>query len=83
MPESRVATRRHGDHLQLTYLRRHDSGLVYLPKFTSDLKNWSSMLQSVSITDLAVGWEEVTVTDAVPIGEHGRRFGMVEVLQAP
>jgi hypothetical protein len=61
------------------YLRRKGSGLVYQPKVSSDLANFSPMTGSTSFAPVIDGWERVTVRMPVPAAA-GRLFARVDVI---
>jgi hypothetical protein len=63
--------------LRFEYLRRKDAGLVYLPKFSADLKTWSAPDGEPAVTPIDEVWERVAYE--LPAARSGPRFAIVEV----
>ena len=63
---------------EVEYLRRKNSGLIYSPKISSDLRNFTPMTGTTSVTAIDDEWDRVTVR--MPIqADTGKLFGRVDV----
>lgn len=65
--------------LIIEFLRRKNSDLIYTPKFSSDLGDWTSVNGDETVGPIDEEWERVTVTQAAPETGTDRMFGKVEV----
>ncbi|RYG98561.1 MAG: hypothetical protein EON58_06785, partial [Alphaproteobacteria bacterium] len=72
--------------LRIEYLRRKDSGLLYIPEFSSDLAGsglepWTASAATAEIVPINEDWERVIVRDEPP-GPGGvtKRFGRVRIV---
>lgn len=62
---------------KVEYLRRKLAGLVYTPKVSTDLKNYSTMSGTTTVTAIDADWERVKVQ--MNAGTAKMRFGRVDV----
>lgn len=62
---------------RVEYLERKIGGLVYTPKISTDLKNYSTMTGTTTSTDIDADWRRVKVQ--MNAGTAKMRFGRVDV----
>ncbi|MCF7731326.1 MAG: hypothetical protein K9N23_06550 [Akkermansiaceae bacterium] len=77
----RLSVRGSGDMrvLRVEYLRRKNSGLIYLPQFAADLAAFAPMTGAESTESVDDSWERVTVEQPADPAIWPRLFGIVEV----
>jgi hypothetical protein len=64
---------------KVEYMRRKHSGLVYVPKISTDLVNYAPMTGSTSVTSIDADWDRVTVRKSIDTATTPKLFGIVEV----
>lgn len=69
--------------LVIEFLRRRNSDLTYIPKFSLDLENWSSATGNQTVELIDEEWERVTIRQPEPESGTIRMFGTVEVALPP
>jgi hypothetical protein len=65
---------------RVEYLRRKNSGLLYTPKVSTNLVNYSLMSGAINVSAIDDEWERVTLSMEVNPAITPRLFGRVEVL---
>ena len=65
--------------LVIEFLRRRNGGLVYTPKFSSDMEEWTAADGPETVELIDDEWERVTVTQPAETGDGNRMFGRVKV----
>lgn len=68
-----------GSEFTVEFLRRKDSGLVYRPKFSTNLGVYQTMTETPAVTDINAIWERVVIRKAVNTAATPKLFGTVEV----
>lgn len=68
-----------GSEFTIEYLRRKDSGLIYRPKFSTNLGVYQEMTETPVVTPVNAAWERVVIKKAVNTAGTPRLFGTVEV----
>lgn len=79
LPEFKTINTPDGPAFQLQYLRRKNTSLIYIPKFSTDLALFSEMQGAETITPINVDWEKVTITKPLSPSSVNTGFGKVEV----
>ena len=64
---------------RVEFLRRKNSGLIYIPKISTDLKTFEPLTGTTTITSINTDWERVVIEKASDPGAISRLFGIVEV----
>jgi hypothetical protein len=82
LPVHSVATPFTTPTLQLEYLRRKNSGLIYTVMFSGNLVNWTAATGTPATTSIDTNWERCVMPD--PAGSNQtKRFVKVEVSEVP
>ena len=68
-----------GGEFTVEFLRRKNSGLVYNPKFSTNLGIYQPMTETPTVTGINATWERVVVRKNVNTATTPRLFGAVEV----
>ncbi len=64
---------------KVEYLRRKNSGLIYIPEISTDLVSFSPMTGNAVITGIDESWERVTIRKTINVSVAPRLFGRVMV----
>lgn len=64
---------------RVEFLRRKNSGLIYTPKISADLKTFEPMTGTTVISPVDTDWERVVIEKPGEPGVATRLFGIVEV----
>ncbi|MES2657127.1 MAG: choice-of-anchor tandem repeat GloVer-containing protein [Verrucomicrobiota bacterium] len=65
--------------LQIEYVRRIGSDLIYTPQISTDLSTFTALIGIQTVTPIDTQWERVSVDQVVAPGE-GHVFGRVQVI---
>lgn len=68
-----------GGQFTVEFLRRKNSGLIYNPKFSTNLGIYQPMTETPTVTGIDATWERVVVRKNVNTATTPRLFGAVEV----
>jgi ELWxxDGT repeat protein len=64
---------------QVDFIRRKDSALIYVPKVSTNLRDFTPMTGTVTVTPIDADWERVTVSEPYPEGPNVRRFSVIDI----
>jgi len=79
LPAVMLAESSAGPVLRVEFVRRRGSGLVYTPKFSTDLSDFQPMTATEVVTPIDAKWERVTVEQPQDQEGADRGFALVEV----
>lgn len=69
--------------LVIEFLRRRNTDLTYIPKFSLNLENWSDATGDQTVEPIDEEWERVTILQPEPESGTPRMFGTIEVSLPP